>query len=411
MGTVHMVVAASAALLVGCADTPATQPAPATTVTVTPSALPASTAASRPSASTTVSSDPSWRDTIATVRSGVVRLQVATCTTSGSGSGLLVGDDLVLTAGHVVEGATSVTVGLDGGQISHGTVLGFDRSADLALVRTERSMSGHVFDLARRDPEIGDDVALVGYPFGDPELSARFGHIGDRGRSIKYTDDQGGTYEVEHLLLTDAATNPGNSGGPMITTDGTVVGVVSGKRFRTSSGQVAEGTGFAVSVASYADLIARWRSRGSGRTVDCGGTDEGGTDAPVAVSSVIRSGHPQAPIVAQSLVLHGTAINQGEYDVAFRLFTSAMRRRQGSANAWSQGLASSYWDRIEILDITGAGTGRLIAATRLRSIQDAIDGPDGQTCSDWRLDYTMVLVDGIWRIDKAKQPGAGPTAC
>ena len=62
--------------------------------------------------------------------------------------------------------------------------------------------------------------------------------------------------------------------------------------------------------------------------------------------------------------------------------------------------------------VGGGGPGdRLVVATLLRTEQDAADGRDGQTCSDWWLDYTMRLISGIWRIDKAKLPGARPTAC
>jgi serine protease Do len=110
-------------------------------------------------------------------------------------------------------------------------------------------------------------------------------------------------------------------------------------------------------------------------------------------------------------VLHGTAINQGQYAVAFGLFSPEMQRRMGGVGTWSRGLGSSFWRGIDIRGISKSGSGRLVAAVRLITEQAAEDGPSGQTCSIWRLDYSMVLTAGVWHISKAKLPSGRPTAC
>src|SRR4051812_1783568 len=91
-------------------------PASPATVTVTPSPPGVAQASKSPldGPGTSVPAPTDWAAAIASVRSGVARLQVATCTSSGSGSGLLIGRDLVLTAAHVVSGATSISVWVEG---------------------------------------------------------------------------------------------------------------------------------------------------------------------------------------------------------------------------------------------------------------------------------------------------------
>ncbi|MFC5268148.1 S1C family serine protease [Kribbella qitaiheensis] len=351
------------------------------------------------------------------MRTGVARLQVATCSASGSGSGLLIAPNLILTAAHVVYGAKSITIALDSGAaggdsaIRQAQVVALDRSADLALVRVDKPMTGHVFRLAKGDPEIGDRVALIGYPFGDAHLSARFGYIGDLDRTEHFPDDEGHRVAVSNLFTTDAAMNPGNSGGPVITPDGTVVGVVSGKRTWVDERTTAEGTGWAVSAAKNSGRISSWSKRGPLAPVRCGGSDDLRDDQPIAVAISGPDAGADGDLVAQSLVLHGTAINQGQYAVAFELFTPAMQRRMGGVATWSRGLGSSYWRGIDIRGVAKSDPTNLLATVRLRTEQSAEDGPSGQTCSIWPLDYSMVLTAGVWHIGKAKLTSARPTAC
>jgi serine protease Do len=394
-------------------------PAGPATVTVTPSppgiAQASKSPVGGPSTSATAPTD--WAEEVASVRSGVARIQVATCTSSGSGSGLLIGRNLVLTAAHVVSGATSISVWVEGnakgtGLLSRAEVIGINRNADLALVRTARPLSGHAFSLATADPSIGDEVALIGYPFGDPRLSAKFGHVSDLGRTETFPDDEGGTVAVSRLITTDAAINPGNSGGPVIARDGRVVGIVSGKRTWADDQTAAEGTGWAVSAAKNASMVAGWKSHRPIDRVSCTGSRDRATD-PFAdqVEVVITSVHPQAAIAAQSLALHGTAINLGDYGVAYDLFTPAMQRRMGGVAKWSSMLTTSYWRRLDVLEVSTVTRTRLQVSTILQTEQAASEGPGGQTCSRWPLDYAMVLRAGVWHIDKAQLHGAEPTAC
>ena len=408
------------AVVSGCGGVTIGTPAAPATVTVTPAPT-AGSAAAQPPRTPAVTPDPSersWPAVIADVRSGVARLQVATCTASGSGSGLVVGPNLVLTAAHVVHGARSVTVGIEGTQaggrrVIRADVVGINRGADLALARTSQPVTGHVFTLAAADPSIGEEVALIGYPFGDPRLSAKFGHVSAVGGTQTFSDGEGGAVTVSRLITTDAAINPGNSGGPVIAKDGRLVGIVSGKRTWAGPQAAAEGVGWAVSAAGNAARVSGWRTAGSIGTPSCAGGDGRGlTPSPsdeLAVS--ITSRHSQAGIVAESLALHGTAINQGQYSVAYDLFTRAMKTRVGSLATWSRPLSTSYWRRLEVREITTVSARRLQVRAGLRTEQAASAGYDGQTCSIWNLEYTMALESGVWHIDKVRTPGAGPAAC
>ena len=104
-----------------------------------------------------------------------------------------------------------------------------------------------------------------------------------------------------------------------------------------------------------------------------------------SVAVTVSSDHPEAVNVARSLVFHGQAINVGVlYDQAFAVMTPEMQDRMGGLETWRSGLGSSFWRSLDIADVRASGPD-LIAAVRLRTVQDAQHGPAGQTCSDWKL--------------------------
>ena len=132
---------------------------------------------------------------------GAVRIETTACGGGSVGTGFLVAPGLVATAAHVLAGARVIVVRADsGGRI--GDVIGLDEGHDLALVRTTpRSLSGHVFPLADADPEVGATVAAIGYPLAGPRSLTR-GAV---------------SALLPGFIQTDAAVNPGNSGGPLLT--------------------------------------------------------------------------------------------------------------------------------------------------------------------------------------------------
>jgi S1-C subfamily serine protease len=171
---------------------------------------------------------------VADVRDGVVSIRTTvidprdifqTTTVEGAGTGFVIdADGLIATNAHVVAGATDVKVTFDDGQTVDGTVLGSDTSDDLAVVKVDRTglhalKLGDSEQLAVGEPvvAIGNALALPGGP------TATSGIVSALDRSI---DTDNGEH-LDHLIQTDAAINPGNSGGPLLTLDGSVVGVNS----------------------------------------------------------------------------------------------------------------------------------------------------------------------------------------
>ena len=138
----------------------------------------------------------------------------------GQGSGFIVGaDGLILTNAHVVRDAQEVTVKLQDRREYKAKVLGSDPATDVAVLKID-AHDLPVVNLG--DPKklsVGDYVLAIGAPFGF-EQSATSGIVSAKGRSLP-----GDGYVP--FIQTDAAVNPGNSGGPLFDANGTVVGINS----------------------------------------------------------------------------------------------------------------------------------------------------------------------------------------
>lgn len=365
-------------------------PAPTATVTVT-----AAQAAPPPTLA-----GPRWEDTVAEVRSGVGLITVQTCGSVGTGTGFLVSPSLMMTAAHVVTDAASIGVQVAGSNVS-AAVLGLDEGLDVALIRLSAPVNGHPFDVATSPPSTGQDVDALGFPFGENFTSTR--------GSISGLDRSGRTEAgpVSNLIQTDAAVNPGNSGGPLITVDGRVVGVVSARRL-VAFNQTVIGTAFAASMATGWPVAMKWRDRNQAiPAISCGARK---SSPGALLATYVYAPQPEAWEVASTLYAHGDAINHANYGVAFSLLSSNLRRRNESVEGWSSGLKSSYWVALAVDNLLRSGS-TLTADVRLRTIQLPEDGPDNQTCSNWTIRYGMVFEGGIWHIDTAKTPWGPPQPC
>jgi S1-C subfamily serine protease len=170
----------------------------------------------------------------------------------GVGSGFVfAADGWILTNAHVVEGASSLTVTLDDGRTFDGRVVTSDADADLAVVKVEAT-GLPVADLgSSADVVVGQTVIAIGSPLGTYDGTVTTGVISGIGRSVTVADDQARiTRDLVGLLQTDAAVNEGNSGGPLVTLAGTVIGVV------TAGSTSTEGIGFAIPIDAAAAIMA-----------------------------------------------------------------------------------------------------------------------------------------------------------
>jgi putative serine protease PepD len=178
-----------------------------------------------------------------------------------TGSGIVLNrSGEILTNEHVVDGAHSITVSLDGSSSKRttATVIGENRSLDLAVLKIDATgLKLHPLRLAGSSAvQVGDPVYAIGNPFG-LDWTLTTGVVSALNRQIRAPDGSA----IGHTIQTDAALNPGNSGGPLIDAAGAVIGVNSqiASATTTVAGEAGStGVGFAISadiVRSYLDSL------------------------------------------------------------------------------------------------------------------------------------------------------------
>jgi serine protease DegQ len=169
------------------------------------------------------------------------------------GSGVVIVDSgLILTNLHVVAGARRIHVTFFDGTDSEASVVGERPEHDLAVLQA-KSLPDDMMPAVMRSTaglKPGDEVVAIGFPFGiGPSASA--GVIS--GLKRDYVSPEGKRL-LTNLIQFDAAVNPGNSGGPLVTLDGEVVGIVTGLLNPTEQ-RVFIGIGFAVPIENAASAI------------------------------------------------------------------------------------------------------------------------------------------------------------
>jgi S1-C subfamily serine protease len=140
----------------------------------------------------------------------------------GQGSGLVLAPDgYVLTNAHVAAGRGELALRLPGGETAPGERVGADPRTDLAVIRAARGdLRALPLDESRR-LEVGEIVLAIGNPLGF-ERSVSLGVVSALHRNLPTRDGV-----IDGLIQTDAAVNPGNSGGPLLDAEGRVVGVTT----------------------------------------------------------------------------------------------------------------------------------------------------------------------------------------
>ena len=172
--------------------------------------------------------------------------------TAGVGSGVIVSSDgYILTAQHVVEGASSVTVTTSNGKTYDATVVATSPTADVALIKINAT-GLRAAPISHSGVAAGEVVLAIGDPLGQYADSVTLGIVSGTDRTIQVADQTtGAAVTRSNLIQTDAALNEGNSGGPLITTSGQVVGIA------TATSTSAQGLGFATPVGAAASLLAK----------------------------------------------------------------------------------------------------------------------------------------------------------
>lgn len=169
------------------------------------------------------------------------------------GTGVVIVDKgIILTNLHVVLGSPIIRVEFSDGLESTATVTGVQPENDLAVLQAHKIPDDLIAATMRSTNDLapGDQVVALGFPFGiGPSTSA--GVISGLGRTFRSPE---GKQEMKNLIQFDAAANPGNSGGPLVTMDGQVVGIVTAI-YNPSAQRTFIGIGFAVPIENAASAV------------------------------------------------------------------------------------------------------------------------------------------------------------
>ncbi|MEU6577770.1 trypsin-like peptidase domain-containing protein [Streptomyces sp. NPDC046805] len=229
----------------------------------------------------------------AAVAPSVVEIDATLGNGSSTGSGVIVGDGgEVVTNNHVVAGASSIKVGTSGGKQYEAEVVGTDSAKDLALIRLRGASGLHAAQFGDSDGvRVGDAVVAIGSPEGltgtvtsgivsalhrDVTVPTDQGQGQGQGQGSdgrwpfrfdgrQFNGDPGSSTTTYQAIQTDAALNPGNSGGALIDANGAVIGINSAmystrSRSPSASSAGSIGLGFAIPSNTVTSDLARLRS-------------------------------------------------------------------------------------------------------------------------------------------------------
>jgi len=203
-----------------------------------------------------------------------------------------------VTAAHVVDGATSISVAFENGATRSATIRGKDDASDIAVLHVSPvGLTLHPLRLGTSATlAIGDPLAVLGDPLGfDRSLST--GVVSALDRTIQAPNG----FEIAHSIQTDAAMNPGNSGGPLLNTRGQVIGIADQIATGTnrfggpSSSTTSTGVGFAIPIGL---IKAELTPLEHGQTVSHAylgiSTGQTANGTPGALIAAVQSGTPAA---------------------------------------------------------------------------------------------------------------------
>ncbi len=201
----------------------------------------------------------------------------------GLGSGVIITPDgFVLTNNHVVEGATEFEITLTTGKTYKANLVGKDPSTDLAVVRLPDNGLPFAELGNSEDVQVGQLVIAIGNPFGF-QSTVSTGVVSALGRSMRSTDGR----IMDNIIQTDVSLNPGNSGGPLVDSQGKVIGI------NTAMVAMAQGIGLAVPSSTASWVVSELILVGKVRRTILGITAKPAS-IPVQIQKILKLPLPTA---------------------------------------------------------------------------------------------------------------------
>lgn len=240
----------------------------------------------------------------------------------GAGTGVIVGKNdselLIATNYHVVEGATSLSVGFIDEASVEGNIKGTDVNNDLAVVAVKLSDISDdtmnqikVASIGDSDElQLGDQVVAIGNALGYGQ-SVTSGYVSalDRDLTLSYTD--GTTINSTGLIQTDAAINSGNSGGALLNMKGELIGINEAKSSSSSSGASVDNIGFAIPIDKAQSSLQEMMNMETRQKVDQDKASYLGIMGSDVSSDVTELYGVPAGVVIQEVVDNGPAAQAG----------------------------------------------------------------------------------------------------
>jgi S1-C subfamily serine protease len=234
---------------------------------------------------------------------------------AGSGSGFVVTPDgYVLTNSHVVSGAKRITVALLNGERATASLVGDDPDTDLAVVRID---APHLTALSFADSaalRVGQIAIAIGNPYGF-DCTVTAGVVSALGRSLRTKSG----HLVDDVIQTDAALNPGNSGGPLVDGQGRVIGV------NTAMIMPAQGICFAIAANTASFVMGKLIHEGriqraylgvAGQNVPLHRRVVRYHDLPHETGMFVVSTEPDSPAASAGLRAGDLVVGYGERPIA-----------------------------------------------------------------------------------------------
>lgn len=217
---------------------------------------------------------PDWRGVARQVSGAVVSIQTRTDKGMAKGSGAIIdAKGYVVTNNHVISGAKQIQVTLSNGQMYSATLVGADKTTDLAVLKLDNAPNNlKTAGFANSDAlAVGEPVMAIGNPLGYDD-TATTGIVSALNRPVSVMDDQSRSEIVTNAVQIDAAINPGNSGGPTFNAAGQIIGINSSIAATSAQGGTAGsiGIGFAIPANLVKRVVSEIIKNGSVKHVALG---------------------------------------------------------------------------------------------------------------------------------------------